>query len=388
MATLQNGNTYYVELKDPYANAVDTIEKFFSLDYARSVNNIGQLELRLPISFLFLIQPYFLLEVWRTAGGGITPPYLDMEALWIILSLAVKLDADGQLYLEVIALDANMILASRYVAYYTNSAGGQTSKTGFAGDLMKAVIAENVAPTANDYTGTANVASGGIPARGIPASLYAVQVNLADGSSISMSFSWRQVLAVFQDMADASNTAGIYIAFDTVTDGFGHLEFRTYANQRGNDHRMSTNNPIILDPYAGNLAETSLTYDYTKEATFVYAAGQGTDSARTVATSADTIRLAQSPFARRELFQDARQAANSTQVQDAADAALRGNRGQVTYDSKIIETPSNRYGIEYKFGDILPCQLLNQSVDCRLDKVHVSVSGGQETIDVRMQSVT
>jgi hypothetical protein len=384
----QTGNSYYLDLKDPFGNLVDTIEVFFSLDYSRSVNNIGQLELRLPISSLSLIQPYYLLEVWRTAGGGATSPYLDMEALWVILSLAIKLDDDGQLYLEVIALDANMILASRYVAYYANSAGGQTSKTGFAGDLMKAVVAENVSSTANDYTGIANVASGLIPARGIPASLYAVQLTLADGASISMSFSWRQVLAVFQDMADASNTAGIYIAFDTITDGFGHLEFRTYANQRGNDHRLSSNNPIILDPYSGNLAETSLTYDYTKEATFVYAAGQGTDAARTMATSADTTRLAQSPFARRELFQDARQATSAGQVQDAADAALRGNRGQVIYDSKIIETASNRYGIEYKFGDILPCSILNQSVDCRLDKVHVSVAGGVETIDVGLQSVS
>jgi hypothetical protein len=284
----QRGNTYNIYLKDGFGNLVDIFTHFFSFDYNRSINNVGKFELRLPISKFHFIQPYFILEVWRNAGGGVTSMYLDTETVWIIVSYGIYLDDNGELYVGVTALDANMILASRYVAYYANSAGGQTSKTGFAGDLMKAVIAENVASTANDYTGTANVASGGIPARGIPASLYAVQVNLADGSSISMSFSWRQVLAVFQDMADASNTAGIYIAFDTVTDGFGHLEFRTYANQRGNDHRMSTNNPIILDPYAGNLAETSLTYDYTKEATFVYAAGQGTDSARTVATSADT----------------------------------------------------------------------------------------------------
>jgi hypothetical protein len=387
MATLSNGNTYYLDLKDPYGNLVDTIPHFFALDYARSVNNVGRLEVKLPpFPYMTLIQPYYLLEVWRSAGGGVFGPYLDMEALWIILSLAIKLDDDGQLYLEVIALDANMLLQSRYVAYYAGSA--QTSKTGFAGDLMKAVIAENVSSTANDYTGTANVAAGLIPARGIPASLYTVQASLGDGASISMSFSWRQVLSIFQDMADASQTAGIYIAFDTISDGFGHLEFRTYANQRGNDHRLSSLNPVILDPYGGNLAGTSLTYDYTTEASFVYAAGQGTEAARTMATSADTTRLAQSPFARRELFQDARQAANSTQVQDAADAALRGNRGKVIYDSKIIETPSTRYGIEYKFGDILPCQLLNQSVDCRLDKVHVSVSGAVETIDVALQSVT
>jgi hypothetical protein len=327
----QRGNTYNIYLKDGFGNLVDIFTHFFSFDYNRSINNVGKFELRLPISKFHFIQPYFILEVWRNAGGGVTSMYLDTETVWIIVSYGIYLDDNGELYVGVTALDANMILSGpgKIVAYFASSS--QSSKTGLTGNLMKAVVSENVASTASDM-----LASTG---RGLPSTIFSIQVNLADGSSISMSFSWRQVLAVFQDMADASNTAGIYIAFDTVTDGFGHLEFRTYANQRGNDHRMSTNNPIILDPYAGNLAETSLTYDYTKEATFVYAAGQGTDSARTVATSADTTRLAQSPFARRELFQDARQAANSTQVQDAADAALRANRGQVTYDNKIIETP-------------------------------------------------
>lgn len=385
MTTLSNGNTYYLTLKDPFGNAVSMIDNFFLLDYARSVNNVGQLEVKLPLSYMVYIQPYYMLEVWRSAGGGQFSPYLDMEALWIILSIKIALDDDGQLYLDVIALDANMILASRYVAYYAGSA--QTSKTGFAGDLLKAVITENVSSTANDYTGTANVASGLIPARGIPASIYTVQANLGDGSTITMSFSWRQVLSVFQDMADASITAGIYLAFDTVSDGFGHLEFRTYQNQRGNDHRLSSLNPIILDPYSGNLGGTSLTYDYTNEASFIYCAGQGVDAARTLATSADTTQLAVGPLARREYFQDARQATSLAQVQDLADASLRANRGQVLFDSKIIETPSTRYGIEYRFGDILPCSILSQSVDCRLDKIHVSVANGRETIDVALQSV-
>jgi hypothetical protein len=42
-----------------------------------------------------------------------------------------------------------------------------------------------------------------------------------------MSFSWRKVLTVLQDMAAASTTAGTYMAFDMVADGYNHLEFRT-----------------------------------------------------------------------------------------------------------------------------------------------------------------
>jgi hypothetical protein len=374
---LNNGNNYYLILKDGSGNVLAIIPDFFSLEYTRIVNNVGQLDLMLAVSYAYLFQPYYTLEIWRSAGGGVTSMYLDTDTIWIITSIALSLDDNGQLVLHIVAQDANRILDRRWVAYYANAA--QASKTGVAGDLMKAVVTENVSSTASDYAASTT--------RGLPATLFSVAANLGDGASISMSFSWRKVLSVLQDFAAASTTAGTYMAFDIYADGFNHLQFRTYQGQRGTDHRLTTNNPIILDPYAGNLSNTSLTFDYTDETTFVYAAGQGTDASRTVATSSNATRLAVSPFARNEFFQDARQATTGTQVQDAADAALRDNRGLVTYESKIIETASNRYGIEYKFGDILPCQFLNQLVDCMLTKVHVSVTGALETIDVGLQSL-
>ncbi len=374
---LGNGNNYHLVLKDPTGNTLAIIPDFFTLEYTRIVNNVGQLDVQLPIdSYLGLIQPYYTLEVWRSAGGGVTAMYLDTEAVWIIVKLSIILDGSGRLVLQATAQDTNRLLDRHYTAYYAGSS--QTSKTDLAGDMMKEIIQENIASTANDYSGTATD-------RGISSSIFTVQTDLGDGASVSISFSWRKVLAVLQDIAAASTTAGTYMAFDVVSDGYGHLEFRTYQGQRGTDHR--TNNPIILDPYAGNLADTSLVFDYTDEATFVYAAGQGQDASRTVATAQNDVRLAVSPLARNEYFQDARQATDATQTQDAANAALRDNRGLVTYDSKIIETGSNRYGIEYKFGDILSCQFLNQFIDCMLTKVHVSVSNALETIDVGLQSL-
>lgn len=376
----QRGNTCYINLKDGYGNLIYPFTTFFSLDYNRIINNVGKLDLQLPVSYFDLIQPYYILEVWRNAGGGSTSMYLDMDTAWIIVSYGIYLDENGQLYLGITALDANMILSSpgKIVAYYANSA--QTSKTGAAGDLMKAVVSENVAAAASDMNG----ASG----RGLPSSIFSVQANLGDGASVSMAFSYRAVLAVLQDIVNASTTAGTYMAFDVVSDGLGHLEFRTYANQRGVDHRLTGTSPIIVDPSVGNLGGTSLVFDYANEATYVYAAGQGTDSSRTIATSLNDTRLAMSPFARREIFVDARQATTTAQVQDQADAALRSNRGITTFDSVIIENASTSYGLQYRFGDILTAQLYGQSVDCRLDKVHVSVANGIETVDVKLQSVS
>lgn len=380
MTTTLNGNNYYLNLNDAYGNRLTVISNFISLDYARQTNGVGSLVLVLPYSSYYqLIQTYYQLEVWRSAANGTSSPYLELETIWIITYYKIVLSQSGELLLEVHAVDGPALLDWRWVVYYAGSA--QAGKSGVAGNLMKAVVRENVSSTANDYTGTATT-------RGLSASVFTVQADLGDGASIDMQFAWQNVLAVLQDMANASVTAGTYIAFDVVSTGFGTREFRTYSGQRGVDHRLTTSNPVLLDPAVGNLAESSLAYDYAGEVTFVYSAGQGEGADRKVATSSNATRLGMSPFSRRETFTDARQSDTQAQVQDSADAALRAGRGMVVFDSKVIETPYTRYGIEYNFGDILPCQLQGQLIDCRLDKIHVSVVNSLETIDVVLQSVS
>jgi hypothetical protein len=46
---LNNGNNYYLILKDGSGNVLAIIPDFFSLEYTRIVNNVGQLDLMLAV---------------------------------------------------------------------------------------------------------------------------------------------------------------------------------------------------------------------------------------------------------------------------------------------------------------------------------------------------
>lgn len=384
MQTL-NGNNYYLNLKDPFGTLLTECNNFIKLDYARSINNVGALTALLPISFFPYVRDYSTLEVWRTAAPG-AAFYLDLETIWIIVSYRIYLTDKGELLLEVKAVDGLALLLWRYVMYFAGSA--QASKSGLTGDQIKAVVRENVASTADDFTGTATTNWLGLGlARGIPASVFTVQADKGDGASVALDFSWRNVLDVLQSFAAASNTAGTYMAFDVVSNGSGTYEFRTYAGQRGSDHRIGSLQPVVIDPALGNSSSSSLTYDYSAENNAIYCAGQGEGSQRTVKTAGDATRLGVSPFSRREYFQDARQSNLDTQIQNEANGTLRSNRGKVTFDNQVIQTAGTRYGIEYNFGDILPCKFQGRSIDCRLEKINVTVEMSRETILARLQSV-
>lgn len=376
MQTL-NGNNYYLNLNNPFGSRIATIDKFIKLDYARSVNNIGALTAIIPIWFFPLVKEYSTLEVWRTAAPG-TSFYLDLETIWIIVSYRVYLTEKGELLLEIKAVDTMALLFWRYVVYFAGSA--QSSKTGLAGNVIKAVARENVSSAANDFTGTNTT-------RGLASSVFSVAADLGDGTTIALDFAWRNVLDVLQNMADMTTNAGFYLAFDVVANPFGILEFRTYANQRGSDHRLTSQNPVIIDPTAGNATQTSLDYSFENESNYIYCAGQGENALRNVKTAFDLTRINAGLFARREYFQDARQSALDTQIQNQANAMLRAGRGLTIFDNQIIQTGTNRLGIEYNYGDIIPAQFQGRSGDFRLDKINVTVENSKETILTRLQSV-
>jgi hypothetical protein len=376
-----NGNNYYLNLNSPTGQRLTVLNNFTRLNYARAEKQLGKLSVTVPLSYWILISEYCQLEVWRSPIG-IASPRLELDTLWFIVYYHPYVDETGQYLLEIQAVDSLLLLAERTVAYFSGTS--QTSKNGFAGDMVKAIATENIGAAANDYTGTAN--TGAFP-RGIPANYFTIEPNKNDGASVALSFAWRNCLEAMNDIADASATAGIYLSFDVVYDGFGNLQLRTYAGQRGNDHTLSGPNPIILDQNAGNLGATQVEYDFTNEVNFVYCGGQDTGIDRAIATSSNQSRFTLSPFSRREIFTDARQSDTVAQVQDSADADLRAGKGHIIFTSQIIENPSNRYGIEYNFGDIFPCQFLNRTTNCRLDKIEVNLEGAVETIRVNLTSV-
>lgn len=344
------------------------------LEYLRAVNQVGALTLTLPPAFpLTYLQRDGRVLVYRSVAD--VPPRLDMDAVWLIVGVQRLLSERGEQRTVVTAVDAVDLLRRRIVAYAAGSA--QAAKTAAADDLIKAVVRENLGSSATDTS------------RQLSPSLFSVSADITQGISISKAFSRREVLKVCQEVADACAQAGTYLAFDVVWNG-ATLEFRTYTQWRGVDHRFPGGaNPVLLSPDTGSLTAASYATDYRDEVTYAYAGGQGEGSDRAVGTSTDSTRATLSPFARIEAWVDARNTASSTTLADEADAAVRAGRPRVLFSCTVnADSPGAMFGKEYGFGDVVTAQAFGVNVDCRLDAVGVKVMPDSETVTVTARSVT
>lgn len=344
---------------------------FAALDLAYAVNSIGALTLTLDATRydkrMFVRDTRLIVE--RSIDGA--PPYAEGERAWLVRRPKRTISQQVR-QLVITAVDGPHLLKRRIVAY--NAGTANTSKTGAADNVMKAIVRENFV-SATDT------------ARNLASTLFAVQADLGLGASVSKAFTRRTVLTVLQELAEASTTAGTYLAFDVVWTG-SLFEFRTYAGQRGVDHSSDSGQPVLIGPDFGNLADVEDADDAMDEVTVVYAGGQGEGADRAVATASDSVRIGASPFNRIEDFRQANNTDDTTQLQDEADSALRAGRPRRIVSGTFIDTPGVTYGRHIHFGDIVPASIEGDTVNCRIDAVHLAVEGGRETVDLRLRSET
>lgn len=368
--------TYSVYLDDAFGNRLADASNFISLTYSRVVNNVSTLKLELPGDFNtdFIINPDGRVEVWRKLDSGVE--YLDTNTIWLIKSVTLSIDAKG---LQKIIIEADTPLCilrepGRFVFQFAGEAQSSYAAAP-ADDQIKQLARENIGTSA---TGSRNISA-----------YISIDGNQGLGASVAKSFAWRECLKVMQEFADASTTAGTYIAFDIVASTPTTLTFSTFANQRGVDHRFPNGlNPILISPDMGNLGETTLTIDYRDEATFVLAGGSGEGSERLLGSAQNTTQQGLSPFGLRELFVDATQYDSTTGLGAEADAKLRASRVRTIFQGRLIDTPDTQYGVHWSWGDYVTAQAFGQLIDCRIDAVSVTVKPGTgyERIDAWLRS--
>jgi hypothetical protein len=370
--------SYSCYLDDTFGNRLADASNFLALEYSRVVNGISTAKLTLPGDFPtdFIINPDGRLEIWRKLDSG--REYLDTDTVWLIKKVVQKIEASG---LQTIVVEADSPLCvlkepGRFVNYYAGSDQAQYTAAP-ADNQIKQVARENIGTSA---TGTRNISS-----------LITIDPDTDMGHVIAKSFAWRDCLKVMQEFADTSTQAGTYVAFDIVADTPDSLTFRTFAGQRGVDHRFPGGiNPVLISPELGNLGEVTFSQDYRNEITYVLAGGKGEQSARLTASAQDLTRQGASPFGLREYFQNATQYDTTTGLEAEAQAILRTGRARTLFQGRLIDMPDSRYGVDWAWGDFVTAQAFGRLIDCRIDAVSVSVKQGStfERIDAWLRSNT
>lgn len=366
-------------LADPLGNHLIEIANYASYSYVLNCapGNVGVLELELPRSFnTALLLRDGRIGPWRAINGR--APYNDNNAQYLIDRVRFTSRAT-----HVRAYHATGLCGRRIVAYAAGSSYASKAAT-FADNLIKTIWAENAGASISGAN------RDGVETQADISSYVTTQANQSLGASVAKSFARRNMLAVFQELAEASTTAGTYLTFEIVAPSENTLELRTYTTQRGVDRRAASGSPVILREQAGALENAELSIDYGNEKTFIIAGGQGEGTDRLIATALDTTRTAVSPFGRIEAFADMSNVADATGLQDDADAALRNGRPMITFSGDLVETPALTRGIQFDLGDMLTAEdpQTRQQYDVRLDVITESMNSSGRTTQIKLRSVT
>jgi hypothetical protein len=366
-------------LADPLGSFLTEIASYHAYSYVLNCapGNVGVLELELPRSFdTSLLMRDGRIGPWRAISGR--PPYNDNGAQFTIETLRYKSTSTF-----IRAYHMTGLMDRRIIAYSAGSSYAQKAAAP-ADDQLKTFWAENAGASISSAD------RDGVETQADISAYVSTQANLGLGASVAKSAARRRLLAVAQELAEASTTAGAYMTFEIIAPTESTLELRTYTTQRGVDRRASTSSPVILREQAGVLENATLEIDWHNEKTFVVAGGQGEGTARLIATALDTTRMGLSPFGRIEDFADMSNVADSASLQDDADARLRSGRPVVTFTGDLIETPALTRGIQFDLGDMLTAEdpQTRQQYDVRLDRVSERMDSNGRKTQIALRSVT
>lgn len=336
-------------------------DSYARLEYALVNNAVGACVFTLPGTFdRTLLHKDGRVGVMRSVNGG--PLHLDGKAVWFIRGVDVTNDGHA---VEVTAYHANYLLTSRIVAYKPGTA--KASQSDEADNMMKAVVLQNLGSGADET------------ARSIDAYLD-VAASTGAGPFVSLDFAHREVLSVLQDISQEAAEEGTNVLFGIEAPTFDTLLFRTSIDYWGQDR----SGHVVLSPERGNLQVDRLSYDWSEEATVVYAVGQGSGEGMVRRQATDPARIAESPFARREVLRSVSSSSVSVVGAEAA-AELRNRRPRKMLHGTVLQSPGTQYGREYMFGDRVSWEAFGENGTAVVDAVTVTVEGGSESISIGLR---
>lgn len=362
------GTEYELVLYTQDGLRLAVIDQAVDFEYLRVLNGLGRFHVNLPVGFdKALIAKNRRIGFWRKPAGGARSQ--DFHG---IVTRPVRRQSTGTVVARAIAgYSSNLLLRRKFVNYSAGSS--QAEQSGPADNVMKAIVRENLGSSASG-------------ARQLPSTIFSVASDAGRGPTISRAFAWKNVLEILQELSNDARQKGTEVYFDVVPVSENQVEFRTYIGQPGADRTAGGPIPLIVGVDYDNLKDAEYDENFDDEVNAVSAGGQGEGAARVRATAV-TPEASNNPFARAELFLDARHEANGNALLDIAEAELIAQRGTRRFSTQIQEAPGTIYGVDWSFGDRVTATFDGEQFDCLIRAVEVKVDGnGKEQITATLEA--
>lgn len=249
---------------------------------------------------------------------------------------------DGPGVVTATFADDLVLLAERLV--YPDPAQPATNQT----TLTKYTISAQNPEDAMRALVNLNAGPGALLARRTPGLVLGTDNGILPGVTVSTSFTRDTVLS--DALREVARLAGVAAATTPrvprfrVVQGTNELEF---VVTMPDDLSAS----VVFSRELGNVASL----EYEPEAPFDTVAIVGDATAGTGRVVKERINTTAhtAGWRRREVWVDARGAANASELEQAGDAQLEEGRPKTRYVLQAIETPSTRYGYDFRIGDLV-----------------------------------
>jgi hypothetical protein len=343
--------------------------------YARNLSTIGKATITVPD-----IYPpgYFgrdnMLAIYRTPVDGIQ--YLEPSAIWFIRKVTLNVD-NSEITIE--AFDQMHLLKRRLIGYrtetiYADKIAAWGTGPDYADDIMKAFVDENMGDGAVLPTGAADTA------RDLETPGYLIiEGDKSEGALIEETASFRNLFDTLKGVARKSDEAGTPVFFDLSVSNLGTFYFWTSTNSIGVGGLLSGPQKIAFNAQNGNLSNVRLTWDYEKEITFLYLGGPDSGGGKQISRySPADLRDVITPFNRIETFHNYQEFHTDDVLQQIANGILAAGSPKVRVSGNIIDSPGQRYGKDFFYGDTVLVQVGGYSFDVILNKITNTLGGNNE----------
>ncbi len=190
-----------------------------------------------------------------------------------------------------------------------------------------------------------NLGPGALVARRLPGLTMAANASLLPGVTISTSFTRDTVLSdALREVARLAGGNGLGWRIVQTSTG---LQFQVFKP-------VDRSSSVVFSRAMGNIRE--VTHSQSAPTATVAIVGDATAGTGRVIRERINTGAHTAGWNRRETFVDARGAANSTELDQAGDEALKEQGPQARFAAKVIETAQNQLFVHFDIGDVVSGQ--------------------------------
>jgi hypothetical protein len=212
-----------------------------------------------------------------------------------------------------------------------------------------------------------------------------LEFDAASGDTTTQSIRYINLLTVIENTCEDG-----HVDFGIIgTIPPGQFEFQV-RSVWGTDHRVGNadgNVPLVFDLLRNNMEIPIFSYNSSEEKNYIYIGGQNSGVERIIEEVSDPVAIAESPWGRKESFDDARREETVNGLVSSGNAYLKDRAVQKTLSFNVRQTAGTRWLRNWKLGDLFNAVYFEENFEKQCTEVTVTVTSGSDAEAIELVEI-